>query len=499
MLARKLIPIFRVSLFILAAGGLTGIEYPSTPRGACAKELRHETGLDKQLVEITLKLKGETVPGKPKVVSAKYTFDALFEKTSGGPLVLAKAGENTWTCHAVEDEEYVVGWIAEKSWFAKKARMFGYCSEPFMAHTGLTVEFSPGMPATFEYDLRNPPEGVKAVPAEVILYRETVKDGKRTFLSWGGQQKVERPGVLKIPGLARGTYKISARASDIQINARTPALYEDREIEIEPGVVNRFDPNYPEIDSSVEAGDVTIRGTLYGPDKEPLANRVVHVIPLTNHGYDLSLYYPASTTDSNGRFEFTGVRPNKLVYVSSENTSVNLGRQSLVENASVSVDIVLGLKKLPVAVGKPVKELVIDWKGGDTGKLSDLAGKTVVLDVWATWCSPCLRALPGLNSLAAKLSGESNIVFVALSIDDDKAIWGKTVDEADWDALKHGILDRTKNSHSFNRPIPYTMIIDKTGVVRAEGNGLNIGLELDKLARTSGQSDADIRERSSGE
>jgi len=487
--------VFHLSLFILAAGVPTGVRHINTRSSVCAKELRNEIPPDRPLVEITLKLEGKTVPGKPKVVSAENTFDALHEKTSGTSLALDRTGTNTWTGRGVEGERYVIGWIAEKGWFAKRSKMFGYCSEPFTAHPGLTVEFSPGLPATFEYDLRNPPEAVKAVPAEVILQREIIKDNRRTFLSWGGQEEIKRPGILRIAGLAAGTYQISARTSDIQLNARTPVLYEDREVEIKPGLANRFDPNYPEIDSAVEAGDVTIRGTLYGPDKKPLANKTVHVIPLARNGFDLSLYYPASTTDSNGRFEFVGVRPNRLVYVSSENTSINLGKQSLVENASVSVDIVLGLKKLPVAVGKPLEEIVIDWKEGETGKFSDLAGKIVVLDVWATWCAPCIRALPELNSLAAKLSGESDVVFVALSVDHDKVVWKKMVDESGWNNFKHGRLDRKKNSFVFNTPIPYSMIIDKNGVVRAEGNGLDIGLELDKLAKTSGQSGAGAPER----
>jgi len=376
--------------------------------------------------------------------------------------------------------------------------MFGYCSEPFTAREGLIVNFSPGMPATFEYDLRNPPEGVKATPVEVFLLRETIKDGKRTFLSWGGRQEIKRPGILRITGLAAGNYKISARTHDTTkyLNSRIPVLYEDREVEIKPGMANRFDPNYPEIDSTVEKGDVTIRGTLYGSDKKSLANKTVHVIPLARNGFDLSLYYPASTTDSNGRFEFVGIRPNRLVYVSHENTSINLGKQSLVENASVSVDIVVGLKKLPVVIGEPVQEIVIDWKEGNTSKLFDLAGKIVILDVWATWCAPCIRALPELNSLAAEFSSDSNFAFVALSIDHDEAVWEKMVDESNWNAFKHGRLDRKKNSFVFNRPIPYSMVIDKNGVVRAEGNGLDIRLELDKLTKTSDQPSDETPEHS---
>jgi len=487
----------RPSLSIIIACLLTACELTNTQHIAYAEKVTNATTDNGPVVEITLKLEGKTVPGKPKVVSAENTFAAFFEK-SGTPLDLKKTAENTWVCYAVEGQKYVIGWIAKKNWFANRSKMFGYRSEPFTAREGLTVKFSPGMPATFEYDLTNPPKGVKATPAEVLLLREIIKNGKRTFLSWGGQQKIRRPGILRITGLAAGTYKISARMSDIEkyFNSRTPVLYEDREVEIKPGSANRFDPLYPEIDSTVEKGDVNIRGTLYGHDKKPLANKTVHVIPLGRNGFDLSLYYPASKTDSNGRFEFVGIRPNRMVYVSYGNTSICLGKQSLAENASVSADIVVGLKKLPVVIGKPLQEIIIDWKEGNTGKLSDLAGEIVVLDVWATWCAPCIRAFPEFNSLASEFSSDSNIVFVALSIDHDKAVWEKMVDESSWNAFKHGRLDRKKNSFVFNRPIPYSMIIDKNRVLCAEGNSLNIRLELDKLAKASDQPSAETPEHS---
>ena len=475
----------RCVLFIFLVFLVTGGVFVRTQDSAYAGRSQNAASDDGKTVEVILKLEGKTVPGKPRVVPAERTFDALDENAKDAmPLELKETGENTWRCNAVEGRNYVIGWIAKKGWFQKRSRMFGYCSEPFAAREGLTVTFSPGMPATFEYDLRKPPEGIKATPAQVLLQREITKDGKRTFLSWfGGSQEIKRPGVVKITGLAAGKYKISARTSDIvkYLNSRTPVLYEDREIEIKPGSVNRFDPVYPEIDSTVEEGDVTIRGTLYGPDRKPLANKTVKVIPLGKTGFDLSLYYPVSKTDSKGKFEFIGIRPNRMVYVSYEDTSISLGRESLTENACVSADIVVGSKELSVVKGKPIGEIVVDFKNGGTGRLSDLKDKVVVLDVWATWCGPCKKAFPGLNSLAAEFSDNSNVVFLALSIDYDAAAWGKMVEESDWNALRHGRLDRKNNSYVFNKPIPYTVIVDKKGIVRAEGNGIDIRGELKKI------------------
>jgi thiol-disulfide isomerase/thioredoxin len=491
MSARKVRLIFNVSLFILGVGILTIAWRINILSSLCAKELQNETPQNRPLVEITLRLEGKTVPGKPKVVSAENTFDALHEKTGGTSLEIESTGTNSWKCRGLEGETYVVGWIAEKGWLAKRSKMFGYRSEPFVASGDLTVPFSPGMPATFEYDLTNPPDDVHVFPAGVFLGVEALSNGKSRFSNCGGRREVSRPDVVRIEGLAGGRYFVLAqfRAAEKYSGTRTPVLYDRREVvEIKPGIVNHFEPVYPEVDTTAEEGDVTIRGTLYGRDKKPLAGKTVQLIP-TNEKGAMPLYYPSVVTDSGGRFVFTGVRPNLLgVQIESGRANAELGKKSLRENNSVSVELVPPLSQMATEIGIPIEDISIEWNDGTTGRLRDFSGKIVVLDVWATWCAPCIRALPELNSLAAKVSGESNIVFVALSIDHDKAVWERMVEESNWKALKHGVLDRTKNSYVFDRPIPFTMVIDETGVVRAEGHGLDIGLELEKLAKTSGQS-----------
>ncbi len=455
-----------------------------------AQNQDNDTSTDEvKTVDITIKLEGKTVTGTPKVVPASDTFAAMFEKAQGSvPLVLKETGKNTWRCKALKGQKYVIGWIVKKGWFEKKSKMFGYCSEPFTAKENLTVEFSPGMPATFEYDLRNPPEGVEALPSNVTLCIKIIKDGNDSFLSWEESHEIKNKGILEISGLAAGTYKIMARTQDMgkYLTSRTPFLYEDRVIEIKSGIANRFTPIYPVIDSIVEKGDVTIRGTLYGPDKKPIANKNVNILPLSEKGIDYMLYYPAAKTDSNGKFEFVGIRPNSMIEISAENSIISLGKESLTENAIVSLDIVTADKTLPLETGKPLQEIVMEWKDGQVGKVSDLKGKIVIMDVWATWCGPCIRAFPEVNSIAEDFSKDSDIIFIALSIDYDKAVWEKTVNESSWNALKHGWLDRTENSFTtFGHPIPYTLIIDKNGIVRAAGNGINIKKELKKISETS--------------
>ncbi len=53
---------------------------------------------------------------------------------------------------------------------------------------------------------------------------------------------------------------------------------------------------------------------------------------------------------------------------------------------------------------------------GKPKKLSDWRGKTVLVNLWATWCVPCRREMPALNGLEEKLGGP-NFQVVAINID----------------------------------------------------------------------------------
>ena len=68
-----------------------------------------------------------------------------------------------------------------------------------------------------------------------------------------------------------------------------------------------------------------------------------------------------------------------------------------------------------------------NYNGGKTN-LSDFAGKYVYIDVWATWCGPCLREMPELQKMIEEYKNK-NIVFVCISVDDikDSKKWKKMV------------------------------------------------------------------------
>ena len=67
-------------------------------------------------------------------------------------------------------------------------------------------------------------------------------------------------------------------------------------------------------------------------------------------------------------------------------------------------------------------------EGGQVA-LSDLKGKYVYIDIWATWCGPCLRQIPAMKELEEKYRGK-NIEIMSVSVDSekDKDKWRKMIE-----------------------------------------------------------------------
>ena len=65
---------------------------------------------------------------------------------------------------------------------------------------------------------------------------------------------------------------------------------------------------------------------------------------------------------------------------------------------------------------KPVPELQLEDAQGRKRALADFRGKVVLLNIWATWCTPCREEMPALDRLQAQL-GSPGFQVVALSVD----------------------------------------------------------------------------------
>ncbi|MDO5522501.1 MAG: TlpA disulfide reductase family protein [Bacteroidia bacterium] len=78
--------------------------------------------------------------------------------------------------------------------------------------------------------------------------------------------------------------------------------------------------------------------------------------------------------------------------------------------------------------GKPAIDFEMEDREGNKRMLSSFKGQALYLDIWATWCAPCLKESPVFESLAKKYSG-SNIAFLSISIDNEKQLWSQFLNQ----------------------------------------------------------------------
>jgi thiol-disulfide isomerase/thioredoxin len=77
--------------------------------------------------------------------------------------------------------------------------------------------------------------------------------------------------------------------------------------------------------------------------------------------------------------------------------------------------------------GAVLPPMVFEDKDGGKINFSKFKGKFVVIDFWATWCGPCKVTKPQFEYKAKQFAYARNVVFVAVSIDKDKAKWKSAV------------------------------------------------------------------------
>ena len=82
--------------------------------------------------------------------------------------------------------------------------------------------------------------------------------------------------------------------------------------------------------------------------------------------------------------------------------------------AAVLVSVNLPDKKpsAGAAEGELLPDFAVTCLNGDTFRLSEQRGKTVVINIWATWCAPCVKELPHFDRLLRERPGEVAVLAV---------------------------------------------------------------------------------------
>jgi cytochrome c biogenesis protein CcmG, thiol:disulfide interchange protein DsbE len=97
--------------------------------------------------------------------------------------------------------------------------------------------------------------------------------------------------------------------------------------------------------------------------------------------------------------------------------------------------------------------------------LSDLHGKVVVLNFWATWCSPCVEEMPSLVQLQQRFK-DKGVTVLGISIDVDGDAYHKFLKDYKIDFPTVRDPDQKTSSLYGTFKWPETYIIDRNGIVR---------------------------------
>jgi cytochrome c biogenesis protein CcmG, thiol:disulfide interchange protein DsbE len=113
--------------------------------------------------------------------------------------------------------------------------------------------------------------------------------------------------------------------------------------------------------------------------------------------------------------------------------------------------------------GKPAQDFSLTL-AGKSEHLSDLKGKIVVLNFWATWCPPCVEETPSLNRLQKYIDSRGGMIL-GVSVDEDGAAYEKFL--KDQSVIFSTYRDATKKSAAdYGTTIyPETYVIDRHGKI----------------------------------
>jgi thiol-disulfide isomerase/thioredoxin len=99
-------------------------------------------------------------------------------------------------------------------------------------------------------------------------------------------------------------------------------------------------------------------------------------------------------------------------------------------------------------------------------RLEDFRGKIVLIDIWATWCSPCVKEIPHLEKLQNEYK-DKNIVFISICVSDDREKWKVAVREKNLLGIHLCVPDlKHKFLTDYNvTGIPRFILIDENGFI----------------------------------
>jgi thiol-disulfide isomerase/thioredoxin len=140
-------------------------------------------------------------------------------------------------------------------------------------------------------------------------------------------------------------------------------------------------------------------------------------------------------------------------------------------------------------VGNPAPDFKLKTLDGETFRIADQTGRTLVLDFWATWCGPCMQAMPVIEEAVAEFDPEQ-VRLVAVNLQENAEDIRNTLDRIGVSPEVVLDIDGVAAGRYQANAIPQTVVIDAEGTVTRVfvGGGSKLGEQLaDAIRETLGE------------
>ena len=148
------------------------------------------------------------------------------------------------------------------------------------------------------------------------------------------------------------------------------------------------------------------------------------------------------------------------------------------------MELVNQLRAANLAEGKPAPDIEGQTPEGKTLRLSDLRGKYVLVDFWASWCAPCRREFPVVKQALQEAEGSVPFEVLSYSIDSKKSEWTACI-------VKNGLaqprwhhISTLKGWGSSAAQLYHVEAVPRTVLIDPQGNIMAFDLRGEQLINT---------------
>jgi peroxiredoxin len=118
----------------------------------------------------------------------------------------------------------------------------------------------------------------------------------------------------------------------------------------------------------------------------------------------------------------------------------------------------------PAVQGEAAPEFTFKDQPGKERSLSQLRGRVVLVNFWATWCPPCIDEMPSMQQLQRRMANKP-FEMLALSVDDSWASVNRFMKENNFTLPVYADFDKRVSTLYGTHMWPETYIVDKRGKV----------------------------------